>query len=84
MQAWLPFIHNKVTTLFAHVSSWACFLVLIMLVGFLAAQYCGNSAILYAAVGLALIANIFGFKTREFFQLEEGEAAARQPVKVQF
>ena len=50
----------------------------------LAAQYCGNSAILYAAVGLALIANIFGFKTREFFQLEEGEAAARQPVKVQF
>ena len=55
-----------------------------MLVGFLAAQYCGNSAILYAAVGLALIANIFGFKTREFFQLEEGEAAARQPVKVQF
>lgn len=31
-----------------------------------------------------LVGNMFGFKTREFFQLEAGEEAARQPVKVQF
>ena len=31
-----------------------------------------------------LIGNLFGFKTREFFQLSEGEAAAREPVKVKF
>ncbi|MBI2612429.1 LemA family protein [Candidatus Kaiserbacteria bacterium] len=31
-----------------------------------------------------LIGNTFGFKTREFFQLEAGEEAARQPVKVSF
>jgi len=31
-----------------------------------------------------LIGNMFGFKTREFFQLEAGEEAARQPVKVKF
>lgn len=31
-----------------------------------------------------LIANIFGFKTREFFALGEGEAAARNPVRVSF
>ena len=31
-----------------------------------------------------LLGNMFGFKTREFFKLDEGEAAARQPVKVQF
>jgi LemA protein len=31
-----------------------------------------------------LVGSAFGFKTREFFQLGEGEQAARQPVKVQF
>jgi len=31
-----------------------------------------------------LIGNMFGFKTREFFQLAEGEEAARQPVQVKF
>ena len=31
-----------------------------------------------------LIGNMFGFKTREFFELADGEQAARQPVKVQF
>jgi len=31
-----------------------------------------------------LIGNMFGFKTREFFELEAGEEAARQPVKVSF
>src|SRR3989344_3458255 len=31
-----------------------------------------------------LIGNMFGFKTREFFELAEGEEAARNPVKVQF
>ncbi|OGG61337.1 hypothetical protein A3C21_03950 [Candidatus Kaiserbacteria bacterium RIFCSPHIGHO2_02_FULL_59_21] len=31
-----------------------------------------------------LIGSLFGFKTREFFQLETGEEVARQPVKVQF
>jgi len=31
-----------------------------------------------------LIANIFRFGEREFFELGEGEAAARQPVKVSF
>jgi LemA protein len=31
-----------------------------------------------------IIASSFGFKTREFFALAEGEEAARQPVKVQF
>jgi len=31
-----------------------------------------------------LIGNMFGFKTREFFELAEGEQAARNPVKVQF
>lgn len=31
-----------------------------------------------------LVGNMFGFKPREFFQLAEGEAAARQPVKVSF
>lgn len=30
------------------------------------------------------IGSMFGFKTREFFQLEAGEEAARQPVQVQF
>ena len=30
------------------------------------------------------IGSIFGFKTREFFQLAENEAAARNPVKVSF
>ena len=30
------------------------------------------------------VGSTFGFKTREFFQLEEGEQAARQPVKVSF
>jgi len=31
-----------------------------------------------------LVGNMFGFKTREFFELAEGEQAARNPVKVQF
>lgn len=31
-----------------------------------------------------LIGNMFGFKTREFFELAEGEQAARNPVKVSF
>ncbi|OGG69329.1 hypothetical protein A3F27_01555 [Candidatus Kaiserbacteria bacterium RIFCSPHIGHO2_12_FULL_53_13] len=31
-----------------------------------------------------LIGSAFGFKTREFFQLGEGEQAAREPVKVKF
>ncbi len=31
-----------------------------------------------------LIGNMFGFKTREFFALDEAEGAARQPVKVSF
>jgi len=31
-----------------------------------------------------LVGSTFGFKTREFFALAEGEEAARQPVKVQF
>lgn len=31
-----------------------------------------------------LIGNMFGFKTREFFALDENEQAARNPVKVQF
>ena len=31
-----------------------------------------------------LIGNMFGFKTREFFELAEGEQAARDPVKVSF
>jgi len=30
------------------------------------------------------IGTMFGFTTREFFALDEGEAAARQPVKVSF
>jgi LemA protein len=31
-----------------------------------------------------LIGNMFGFKQSEFFQLGEGEQAAKEPVKVQF
>ena len=31
-----------------------------------------------------LVANIFKFQKQEFFELEEGESAARQPVKVSF
>ncbi len=31
-----------------------------------------------------IIGNVFGFKTREFFQLGEGENAARNPVRVSF
>lgn len=31
-----------------------------------------------------IIGSMFGFKTREFFQLSETEAAAREPVKVSF
>jgi len=31
-----------------------------------------------------LVGSMFGFKTREFFELGEGEAAAREPVKVSF
>ena len=31
-----------------------------------------------------IIGSAFGFKTREFFQLAEGEQAAREPVKVKF
>lgn len=31
-----------------------------------------------------ILGNIFGFKTREFFELAEGEQAARNPVKVSF
>lgn len=31
-----------------------------------------------------IIANMFGFKQSEFFELEEGEAAARKPVDVAF
>lgn len=31
-----------------------------------------------------LVGKMFGFKTREFFELGEGETAARQPVKVSF
>lgn len=31
-----------------------------------------------------IIGNMFGFKPREFFELAEGEEAARQPVKVSF
>ena len=31
-----------------------------------------------------LIGSMFGFKTREFFQLGENEQAAKDPVKVQF
>ena len=31
-----------------------------------------------------IIGSVFGFKTREFFALDTGEEAARQPVKVSF
>jgi LemA protein len=31
-----------------------------------------------------IVGNIFKFERREFFELEEGEAVARQPVKVAF
>jgi LemA protein len=31
-----------------------------------------------------IIANIFNFKEQEFFELSEADAAAREPVKVQF
>jgi len=31
-----------------------------------------------------LVGSMFGFKTREFFELGEGEQAAREPVKVKF
>jgi LemA protein len=31
-----------------------------------------------------IVGNTFGFKTREFFQLTEGEAAAKNPVNVRF
>lgn len=31
-----------------------------------------------------IFANMFGFKEAEFFELEEGEQAARQPVQVSF
>jgi LemA protein len=31
-----------------------------------------------------IVGQMFGFKPREFFELEEGEAAAREPVKVSF
>src|SRR3990167_7947730 len=31
-----------------------------------------------------IVGNMFGFKTREFFELAEGEQAAREPVKVSF
>ncbi|MEK7479947.1 MAG: LemA family protein [Patescibacteria group bacterium] len=31
-----------------------------------------------------LVGNLFGFKTREFFQLGENEQAAKEPVKVSF
>lgn len=31
-----------------------------------------------------LVGNLFGFKARDFFQLNDGEEAAREPVKVQF
>lgn len=31
-----------------------------------------------------IVGTMFGFKTREFFQLAEGEGAAREPVKVAF
>lgn len=31
-----------------------------------------------------IIGNMFGFKTREFFALDGGDEAARQPVKVSF
>jgi LemA protein len=31
-----------------------------------------------------IIASVFGFKAREFFKLDEGDAAARQPVQVKF
>lgn len=37
------------------------FLCFVMLVGFLASQYFGNSSILYAAVGFALITNIWAY-----------------------
>lgn len=31
-----------------------------------------------------IVGSIFGFKTRDFFQLSESEAAAKEPVKVKF
>jgi len=31
-----------------------------------------------------VVGGMFGFKTREFFQLDAGEEAAREPVKVKF
>jgi len=31
-----------------------------------------------------LVGNMFGFTTREFFELPDGQEAAREPVKVQF
>ena len=31
-----------------------------------------------------IVGNTFGFKTREFFQLDAADAAAKEPVKVQF
>ena len=37
------------------------FLVFVMMVGFLASQYFGNSAILYVAVGFAFITNIWAY-----------------------
>ncbi len=37
------------------------FLIFVMLVGFLASQYYGNSTILYGAVGFALITNVYAY-----------------------
>lgn len=49
--------------------------------------YNGNVRDLNTAVQVFpnnIIANIFGFSEREFFELEEGEEAARKPVEVKF
>lgn len=57
------------------------FLALVVLIGFVAAQYFGNSAILYVAVGFALVTNIGAYWFSDSIAISSVGAVPADPVQ---
>jgi len=57
------------------------FLVFVMVVGFLAAQYFGNDSILYAAVGFALVTNVWAYWFSDSVAIKSVGAYPADPVQ---
>ncbi len=64
--------------------TWAlmgAFLIFVMIVGFLAAQYFGDSMILYVAVGFALITNVWAYWFSDSVAIRSAGAYPADPVQ---